>query len=925
MIKRLISGISVAALLLFAIPSTAFSAIITKSFITSITLTVPLSAPANFNPTNGEVLNINVDWDEATYSTYLNSSGGYIRIKQGPSVVKTVSSWDTAGNYPSTTVTWDGKSIDNTTTAKAVCGSVGAACPSGNYQVEVFMQASAGAPPEDIWIDTLTKDFTIDLAGTGGGASSVSINTFNVSPTSGFDPSQLGDNENLEIQYGLSGTADQVVATFKDSSGKIMDILTHTNTSSGTLAWDGEYAGRLIVPGSYTVELAVNKTGEPVVTSSKSFSVAYGSSEKPEISSLGVLPSSFDPDIDDTTISFRNEKDSYISVEVRDASNNKVRAFSGYDNQFYNFSEFHSIIWDGKDTGGTEVGVGTYKVVVIARSNYGVVVKEVNVAVDNSGGSATSTSNNHIQDISFSPSTTFEPAVDDELRIIYDVKTDLDRLQIFAVQGSEKIEITDDIDVAEDTNYEAFWDGTDDNGDFVNDGTWRISFESQDAGTSLTAAKSITVKYAKPIIDELEVSKNKFDNDLGEFTSVMFRIDSDALVDVFLLESGREEDTLVEDMDVQKDQWYAVEWDGDNYDYSDDLDFKVVAKNTVNDKIYDTEIISIDLAEDSVSSSRANITNDYISPVITSGTSGMILSYELEDDADVVITIHKGQSATGTKVIELLDIKDQAAGTHELLWDGKKSTGVKLSDGYYTYKIISKLVSSDTETGVFVVGDVGDLNAGSSTSSSSSSNGNGISPNVVLNGSGSGSFGACGGFSDVSSTSSYCDAISWAASEGIFVGYADGTFKPYQAINRAETVKILMEGLGATILPDDFTNLGFSDVQVGAWYMRYLRTGRFLGAFDGDGGKTTARPGETVNRAELLKITFESAKVMNGFQLGTCANNYIDVSAIAWYYQYACGSKQYGLFDGVSLSPSALSTRGEAAEVLYRLHLAGVI
>lgn len=908
-------------------PTTAFSAVVTKPFIETITLTVPGSAPTNFNPDNAEILNFIVDWDEAAYATYLNSSSGHIKIKQGANVIKTVKEWDTGGIYPTTPMTWDGKSIDSTPIAQAICGTVGDACPSGNYQVEVHMQASSGT---DIWTDNQADDFTIDLAGTGGGDSSISISTFNVSPTSGFDPSPLGDNENLEVEYNLTGAADQVIATFKDSSGKSLDVLTDTNTTSGTLAWDGEFAGRLIVPGSYTVELIATKAGELDVTSTKSFSVSYSDPEKPEITSFEVSPSSFDPDVDDTVISFRNEKDSYLTVEVQDASNNKVRDFSSFENQFYNDSEFHSIPWNGTDDGGTKVNIGTYKIVVIARSDYGVVVKETTVVVDNSGGSAASSSNDHIEDISLSPSSTFEPAEDDELRIRYDVKRDLDRLQIFAVQGSEKIEIADDSDVDEDTNYEAFWDGTDDDGDFVDDGTWKITFESEDGGTSLTAIKSITVKYAKPIIDELEVSKTKFDNDLGEFTNIMFRVDSDAIVDVILMEGGREEDTLVEDMDVLEDEWYAVEWDGDNYDYSDDLDFKVVAKNIVNEDIYDTELISIDLAEDDVSSSKSNVTNDFITPVITDGDSSMLLSYELEDDADVTITIHKGQSSSGTKVIELLDIDDQAPGTHELLWDGKKESGSRLSDGFYTYKIVSRVVSSDTETGLFVVGDVGDLDSssGSSSSSSSSSSG-GISSNVVLNGgdggSTSGTFGSCGGFSDVSSTSSYCDAIEWAEAEGIFDGYADGTFKPYQAINRAETVKVVMEGLGATIFPDDLTNLGFSDVQVGSWYMQYLRTGLFLGVFHGDGGKTTARPADTVNRAELLKIVFESAEVLSGFQLGTCTNNYLDVPTDAWYYQYACGANLYGLFDGATLSPSALSTRGEVAEVLYRLHLVGVI
>jgi len=50
-------------------------------------------------------------------------------------------------------------------------------------------------------------------------------------------------------------------------------------------------------------------------------------------------------------------------------------------------------------------------------------------------------------------------------------------------------------------------------------------------------------------------------------------------------------------------------------------------------------------------------------------------------------------------------------------------------------------------------------------------------------------------FSDVSSGDYYFDAIDWMEENQIVEGYDDGTYRPFENINRAEFLKIVMEAV----------------------------------------------------------------------------------------------------------------------------------
>ena len=171
-------------------------------------------------------------------------------------------------------------------------------------------------------------------------------------------------------------------------------------------------------------------------------------------------------------------------------------------------------------------------------------------------------------------------------------------------------------------------------------------------------------------------------------------------------------------------------------------------------------------------------------------------------------------------------------------------------------------------------------------------------------------------FSDIGSAHPYYVPASFVGYFDISDGYTDGTFRPYAEINRAETAKIILNGFGYEIVDDNGSNAGFWDLDVNAWYMPYLYTAQLNEIMSGnqDG---SMKPGENVNRVELLKIFLKSATA----NLATCTYSpYPDVPTDAWYCSYAKFAKDNGLLvensDGY-FHPSQMMTRADVAYLFY--------
>lgn len=92
-------------------------------------------------------------------------------------------------------------------------------------------------------------------------------------------------------------------------------------------------------------------------------------------------------------------------------------------------------------------------------------------------------------------------------------------------------------------------------------------------------------------------------------------------------------------------------------------------------------------------------------------------------------------------------------------------------------------------------------------------------------------------------------AILYLADKGVLAGYPDQTFKPNNVVNRAELLKILVASLGVTDLSGRNC---FPDV-TDQWFAPYVCYAKNQGWVSGyaDG---TFRPSEPVNKVEAIKM-----------------------------------------------------------------------
>ena len=175
---------------------------------------------------------------------------------------------------------------------------------------------------------------------------------------------------------------------------------------------------------------------------------------------------------------------------------------------------------------------------------------------------------------------------------------------------------------------------------------------------------------------------------------------------------------------------------------------------------------------------------------------------------------------------------------------------------------------------------------------------------------------ALAAFSDVPQTHKNYVAVTYLNQEGIVNGYEDGTFKPEQGVNRAEALKIILEGNKSEI-PASITEVSFSDITVSDWFSPYIMTAKNMGIVSGNPDGTFA-PAREVARAEFLKMLLNT----NGFKPEKWVGVQIfpDVPVGTWFEAYMNYAGQAGLItkdEQGNVRPGEPLVRGEVAEIMY--------
>ena len=170
-------------------------------------------------------------------------------------------------------------------------------------------------------------------------------------------------------------------------------------------------------------------------------------------------------------------------------------------------------------------------------------------------------------------------------------------------------------------------------------------------------------------------------------------------------------------------------------------------------------------------------------------------------------------------------------------------------------------------------------------------------------------------FVDVVDGDAYFEALQYLKDEGVISGYPDGTFRPFQTINRAEFTKIIVGATGYNSSQDPsgydiyaLAGVPFSDAEKGAWYVPYLRKAVEGEIIDGypDG---TFKPAQEINFAEAAKI------VVNGLGYETAGQT----EGEQWFAQYVRVLSAGKAIPQTINSFDQKITRGEMAELIYHL------
>jgi len=185
-------------------------------------------------------------------------------------------------------------------------------------------------------------------------------------------------------------------------------------------------------------------------------------------------------------------------------------------------------------------------------------------------------------------------------------------------------------------------------------------------------------------------------------------------------------------------------------------------------------------------------------------------------------------------------------------------------------------------------------------------------------------------FTDVDLGNANYVGIKYLSEHGIIDGYNDGTFKPWQEINRIEALKIILvanqliddqyieeNSIGGINFVNTDVSVDFSDIYKSQWYFPYLRKGVEKEIISGypDG---TFKATNTVNRAESYKITMESDDIILP---EVTEAPFADVQVNEWFAPYIQEGKDRGIVYFTmqnQIYPGINMTRGKFAELVYR-------
>jgi len=179
-------------------------------------------------------------------------------------------------------------------------------------------------------------------------------------------------------------------------------------------------------------------------------------------------------------------------------------------------------------------------------------------------------------------------------------------------------------------------------------------------------------------------------------------------------------------------------------------------------------------------------------------------------------------------------------------------------------------------------------------------------------------------FQDVLRTNDNYVPISYLQQTKVIGGYSDGTFKPNNPINRAEVLKVILQG-SKIESSEQFDSLDFPDVKKEDWFARFVVQAKKLGIIKGDATTGHFSGGRQVNKAEFLKMLLVANRIKEeALKLNNETVLAEDVPNDAWFAPYMGYAIKTGIIsknEQGKLEPNKALTRGEVAKMMYLLLL----
>lgn len=118
------------------------------------------------------------------------------------------------------------------------------------------------------------------------------------------------------------------------------------------------------------------------------------------------------------------------------------------------------------------------------------------------------------------------------------------------------------------------------------------------------------------------------------------------------------------------------------------------------------------------------------------------------------------------------------------------------------------------------------------------------------------------------------------------------TYRPGDTLNRAEAIKLVVEAFAEV---GDYGVADYDDVDADAWYYPYVDTGTALGIVSGYGDSNNFGPGDNVTRSAFAKMVVNGAALEEDL---TNAPHFNDAAEGNWFYTYVETGYNNSIFDG---------------------------